>query len=800
MLSPGISADCCGIPGEKEAFEQLVWKFHFREPSTPVLLKDFIAGFPASNLRPDAELLLADWYYFNQDFPSALIWYAGIPDNAFSGDVRDGMLYRKALSLLKSGYYREAEMLFASLVRSDKFGLDSEFYLAYIRYVDGDYDEAFSRFSNLKKRHARDSEIDWYINQIDFRKGNFTNVASTSDRLLTLTEIPVELKGETMRVGGLSYFKLGDTAKARRLLADYTAFAGDGAEISALYALGSIYYDEGNLSGALPLFTVVTEYPGELAQSAWLYIGQIHLQQDNPQAAAMAFDKAASESWNGDVAQAAAYNLAVTSASGMALPFSDSALAMENFIDSYPSSPYAASLSSYLANAYYARRDYDKALRQIDRIGTRDSATRATRQKILYQLGLSLLRQGDANKASAALGEAAEGPERDVAAQAELWLGDARYASKDYRGAASAYGKAISSGLLGDNTALAQYDLGYANLKLHDYKKAESAFKAALDAGSLNAGQLTDARLRYADCLYYNGRYAQALALFRDIKLGGGTDAVFAQVREADILGREGKVGEKIAILERLVDNPEAGIWLPTVLSRLADAYSEKGDDKNAARLYAEMLDSNGNFSDNTQTYFSLATNAENLYKAGDAAAAYAAYKRLETSGIAALYPAAVTGVMRTASEPSEIAEYALKVSSLPGISADETDEAIFTGATASLSLGGHKAAEARKELDRLARSSDRYWGARAAVELGENLLEEGDPKSAEEILLHLADNGSDDNYWMARGYIALADASSALGKDYIARLYLENLRSNYPGDEKDIIQMINLRLKRLEK
>lgn len=790
------------LPEEKEAYEKIKKAYYFQEPQTLDMLLRFIHQYPTSAYAAECRLLIANWYFFSKEYPLALKYYSDISENAFSGNTREEMLYRKAYAELKTGFYDESKILFGLLRNSKTYGDSALFYMAYIDYVNGRYNEAYDQFKKIQSG-SKYNEAEYYINQIDYRNGEYRKVANTSERLLSGGKtIPDELKGETLRVGGLSYFKLGDKLTAEKLLSQYMEQAGNGAEIGALYALASIYYDQGEYMKALPLFTVVTEYPGELSQSSWLYIGQIYLEQGDANAATLAFDKAANKSWNPMVAETAAYNLAVTSASGMGLPFSDAAAAMESFIDTYPRSPYSPLLSSYLANAYYGRRDYENALRHLDKMANPDESSKEMRQKILYHLGVEDLKQGRTDLAIKRLSEASATsfPNKEVATQAALWLGDAFYTKNNFSEASKAYEKAISTGLLGENVALAQYNLGYSLLKQKKYSQAAKAFEKALALEKLSSTQTTDARLRYADCLYYTGHYSEALSIFRDVKLEGGPEAVFAQIREADILGRNGKVEEKILILEKLIDNPNASIWNSVVLSRLADAYSEQGNDRKAAELYSRILEESDRDSDNSQTYYSLAANAENLYKAGDYKAAYDVYKHLEKSGMSSFYPMAVTGIMQTSSDNSEIAEYAAKVAALPGLSPEERNEALLLGAEAALTLGGQRKQNAISTLYTLARSSDRNSGARAAVDLGEELLKQGDYSAAEDILLYLVDTGSDDNYWLARGYIALADVYIAQDKDYLAKLYLETLRNNYPGTEKDINRMITSRLKTLSK
>ena len=756
------------LPSEAELFGEIERAYHWQESETPVLIKAYLAEAPASALAPEAILMLADWYFYNREYSLALQYYNRLHDSAFSGDVKDGMLYRKAFALLKNGFYDEAALLLADISRSREYGENARFYLAYVDYVKGNYDDAYKAFTAIKNSGKKGGDAEYYLNQIDYLKGDYRKVASTSDRLLK-GDMPPEMLAETLRVGGLAHFKTGNTSRAKSLLTQYADLTGDGAEYAALYSLASIYYDEGNHAKALPLFSAVTDFDGALAQSAWLYIGQILMQQGDTAGAALAFGKAGKEGWDNGVAETASYNYAVSNAKGSALPFADSAKAMKDFIDTYPDSQYAAGLSNYLANSYYNLRDYKSALAQIDRIARPDAAAKEARQKILYQLGIEQLKEGDTAASIRSLTEAAAGPDKTVGAEAGIWLGDADYAAKDYRGAARAYEAAVYSGQLGPNTALGCYNLGYALMKLRDYRKAEAAFKKAIDLKTLAPQQLTDARLRYADCLYYNGKYADAMGIFRDVKLDGGQEGVYARLREADLLGREGKVKDKIAILESLVESPDAGVWRPTVMKRLADTYSEMGDDRKAAALYAAMLDAeNGSAggSDVWQTYFSLASNADNLYRAGDREGALEVYRRLETSGIEDLYPTAVMGIARTSDDASETAAYAAKAATLSGLTAAELAEA------QSLQAGAIAAAE------------------------GERLLAAGKAAEAEEALTQAVEAGNTENYWLARIYILLADAYSAQDKDYLSKLYIESLRDNYPGKEQDIMRMINDRLK----
>ena len=98
--------------------------------------------------------------------------------------------------------------------------------------------------------------------------------------------------------------------------------------------------------------------------------------------------------------------------------------------------------------------------------------------------------------------------------------------------------------------------------------------------------------------------------------------------------------------------------------------------------------------------------------------------------------------------------------------------------------------------MKRLAENPGTKAGAQSAVALGRHYLESGELKKAEAALLKFTDSGTDRQYELALGFIALADTYRAMGNKALAREYITSLRDNYPGTEADISDMISKRLK----
>lgn len=78
---------------------------------------------------------------------------------------------------------------------------------------------------------------------------------------------------------------------------------------------------------------------------------------------------------------------------------------------------------------------------------------------------------------------------------------------------------------------------------------------------------------------------------------------------------------------------------------------------------------------------------------------------------------------------------------------------------------------------------------------LAEMMLADKEYAQARDAMEAFTEAGTPHQYWLARGFIALADAYHGLGDKALAREFVSSLRENYPGSEQDIADMISSRL-----
>lgn len=105
----------------------------------------------------------------------------------------------------------------------------------------------------------------------------------------------------------------------------------------------------------------------------------------------------------------------------------------------------------------------------------------------------------------------------------------------------------------------------------------------------------------------------------------------------------------------------------------------------------------------------------------------------------------------------------------------------------------------ALKYADRILSLPDQGKHTMAKVVKSLDLYDKGDYRRVQKNMNALTTQGSTDSYWLARGFILLADTYSKLGDKTSARTYLEGVKNSYPNSTDGIIDMVNNRLAKLK-
>lgn len=568
------------------------------------ILRAFVSDYPASPYALQARLTIADYYFFAGKFGQALQEYSTIDIPGLPSSDRLLYTYRKALSMVKTGYSTESRPLFRSLQSNALYAPAAEFYLAYADYAEGDYDRAYDGFMKAREMTARAQvsrkgfeptglDADYYIDQILFKRGDYAQARRLAREILA-SNPGEEYAPEINRIAGESAFKLGNSDEARSYLLRYLEASAEPAP-SAVYALGVIDYDNGDYGQAAERFSSITDQNSEIGQSAWLYLGQCGVKQHDDSAAAMAFEKAYKLNFDRKVTETALYNYVAARGRGGNIPFASSVDMLEDFLRTFPNSEYAPAVQEYLATAYYNDHDYKRALTSIERIKRPSAKVLAAKQKILYELGIEALSNGRAKDASSYMSRAISTSSSDKAliAQANLWLGDALYAQGEYRQARQAYENFIKSGPRTQNYALGLYGLAYSLYQQDNFRAAATRFNEAMQASpSLPSNLKADAAICYADCQYYTGNISQARQAYERAMSLPDADMTYAAYRRAIMAGLGGDTQGKLRELDALIRNYSSSRWIPTAMLEKGITLTTLGKHAQAEETFESLAQS----------------------------------------------------------------------------------------------------------------------------------------------------------------------------------------------------------------
>jgi tetratricopeptide (TPR) repeat protein len=248
--------------------------------------------------------------------------------------------------------------------------------------------------------------------------------------------------------------------------------------------------------------------------------------------------------------------------------------------------------------------------------------------------------------------------------------------------------------------------------------------------------------------------------------------------------------------LANYLQNYPLGAFSSNANYYLASIAFRNKDYKEAKRLFTVVAQSG----DTKFREDSWARKAETEYLEKDYSAALESFKRLQ---LVAESPenreAAKVGIMRCAQYTSQWQDALTGVGDLlkeTKLSPEIKVEARYVRAKSYLHL--NQANRALPDLQEVSKDTRTAYGAEAKYLLAQLYYDTNEDKKAEEALMNFIENGTPHSYWLARGFILLADIYIRRGDDLQARQYLTSLQNNYNAKD-DIADMIENRLAKLK-
>lgn len=495
-------------------------------------------------------------------------------------------------------------------------------------------------------------------------------------------------------------------------------------------------------------------------------------------------------------------------------------------------------------NAYYTlgyalfnRQDYngaEEALRQF--LSAKTNATANERTSVLNRLGDIAIQRKSYATASDYFAQAqqAGGDEADYA---HFTRGQVLGLQKDYKGKAAVLAQLASRYPGSPHAAEALLEQGRSLALLGDQKGAREAFgrfnreypssplapKAEIELAQsyFNDSDLTEASRHYENVIRRYPKSDEAKTALQDLK------SISVQLNRVDqfndLLRQTGASAsvsdtemDSLAYLaaERAVAQDSKGEGLKA-LDKYLQQYPNGAFVNRAAYSKSLILYNSGNYSDaalilerlGDQTagpiakdaYHLLGVSYDKMLQPGRAAEAFLKEAHAATT-ITDRSEAVRLAVDRAVQSGSEDFIYGLASDIARGqIEVNDQAKAFAYGYAGEAYAKANRKDAALKYADRVLALPDQGKHTMAKVVKALDMYDKANYIAVQKSMNTLTAQGSTDAYWLARGFVLLADTYTKLGDKTSARTYLEGIQSSYPNSSDGIMQMVNERLEKLK-
>ncbi len=240
---------------------------------------------------------------------------------------------------------------------------------------------------------------------------------------------------------------------------------------------------------------------------------------------------------------------------------------------------------------------------------------------------------------------------------------------------------------------------------------------------------------------------------------------------------------------------PSGGFVLKSY-SYLAHCYANQQDTLQALNYYDKII----SFPQNDFIIHALTMAARMRYARKDYSKAFTDYKKLsEFTDDPSLKLEAVDGSMRSAflsGDEQDANQFAQQLLMTPNIVNDQIIFAHYVLAKSDMSL--EKPDQAAYEFKITDQLSKGHFGAEARFNLALMAFQNKKYKDAQKLAFSLSEDYPNEVYWVAKGFILLANTYVSQGNVFQARETLKSVINNYPG--KDLKELARQKLEKLPK
>ena len=542
--------------------------------------KEFLNDYPEDPRVDNSYFMLGKYNFERKKYRQTLDYFNHIELNRLEKKHHSDYYYFAGYSHFMEDNIDDAKSLFQHNNHpADTYYHPALYYLAYIDYLNENYQIALNGFEKLKTVDGFSELVPYYIAQIYFLQGRYKELIEQAEPWFESTSS--KNKYEMARLIGESYFHEKRYEEALPYFNIYFTNSS-GFSRDDYYAFGYTLYKTTNYKKAIIQFNRVVNTDDALSQVALLNLGDCFLKTDQLKSAQVAFSRAAKLDFDQQITEDAYFNYAKISYQLSFDPYDEAIKAFEAYLDTYPNSERKNEAYLFLLNVYMKTKNYQAAIDVIGKIRNPDNQVKKAFQLSVYNLAVDHFLQENYDESLRLFQLVGKYDfEKILLAESNYWQGELKYRKKNYRGALESFQLFLKASQAQQSKYFASgyYGRGYAQLKLKAYEKSRKSFQMFIDLYDGNdQKKISDTELRIGDLKFIQKEYASAIANFQKAISHSSYDKDYALFQIAMSQGYMENSQEKIRVLNRLVTEIPESVYIPRALFEMGSTYFEIGE------------------------------------------------------------------------------------------------------------------------------------------------------------------------------------------------------------------------------
>jgi len=540
---------------------------------------------------------LAQYYFRRNDMAHAIPLYesAGI-NNLDNTEISDAK-FELAYCYFNNRQFDKAEPLLQAIkeIKDGKYYKEGNYYYGLLAYNQNKYKEALKSFNRIKDQKEYRAIVPYYIAEIYYFMGARENALKLADTLIKRTDKSFYDK-ELHLLEAQCLFETQRYAEASPFFGFYYDHS-DKIRKQDLYEMAYCDYKTSQWTSAIEKFKMLSDAHDSLGQTSMYLLGDCYLKTGDKKSARNAFGICADMRFNENQQEA---SMILYSKTSYETGNNDDALRELNILlKTFPHTQYKDEANTLISDLLLKTNQYEEAMKHLEVVSHKDDNYKLVFQKATFGYAVQKFREGDLVSAAKYFTYSTQNPVNiDYEDAAWFWRGEIAYHQRQFpevitysqdfinKKGNKAYIEHISPMATMQHAYL---NMGYAAMETQNFSGAQTFFNQAQKEGGNDKFSGSIAALKEADAVFMQKNYTRAIVLYEKIANTDTVNADYARYQKSILLGLLGKPGEKIAVLNSLINKEPPSAYANYARYEIAVTFIET-DRNNEALPYLHYL------------------------------------------------------------------------------------------------------------------------------------------------------------------------------------------------------------------